>query len=120
MQIAIATANQRDGPCTSAASFEARFRSLAPQDDGCAFVTFLLTVVPVYVTAKMPARPRDVTGDGRLTERARFLRTELVTPFSGGSGNTPGRHYDRSARSSLDWDRLKTGNARQGRVPGSA
>ena len=37
-----------------------------------------------------------------------------------GSGNTPGRHYDRSARSSLDWDRLKTGNARQGRVPGSA
>ena len=25
MQIAIATANQRDGPCTSAASFEARF-----------------------------------------------------------------------------------------------
>jgi hypothetical protein len=39
---------------------------------------------------------------------------------SRGSGNTPGRHYDRSARSSLDWDRLKTGNARQGRVPGSA
>ena len=27
MQIAIATANQRDGPCTSAASFEARCRS---------------------------------------------------------------------------------------------
>jgi|SoimicmetaTmtLAB_FD_contig_51_2292323_length_720_multi_2_in_0_out_0_2 ABC-type sugar transport system permease subunit len=36
----------------------------------------------------MPARPRDVTGDGRLTERARFLRTELVTPFSGGPGST--------------------------------
>ena len=35
----------------------------------------------------MPARSRDVTGDGRLTERVRFLRAELVTPFSGGSAN---------------------------------
>jgi hypothetical protein len=26
-------------------------------------------------------------------------------PFSGGFGFTPGRHHDRSARSSLDWDR---------------
>jgi hypothetical protein len=38
---------------------------------------------------EMPARPRDVTGDGRLTERARFLRTELVTPFSGAPGIRP-------------------------------
>ena len=83
-------------------------------------VTFSLTFVPVYVTRTMPARPRDVTGDGRLTERARFLRAELVTPFSGGSGNTPGRHYDRSARSSLDWDRRKVANTRRGCVPGSA
>jgi hypothetical protein len=28
-----------------------------------------------------------------------------------GSGNTPGRHHDRSARSSLDWDRPSSGNA---------
>ena len=26
-------------------------------------------------------------------------------PPPGGSGKTPGRHHDRSARSSLDWDR---------------
>ena len=31
-------------------------------------------------------------------------------PFSGGSGKTPGRHHDRSARSSLDWDRPVSGN----------
>jgi hypothetical protein len=41
-------------------------------------------------------------------------------PSPGGSGNTPGRHYDRSARSSLDWDRLEAGNTRRGCVPGSA
>jgi hypothetical protein len=34
----------------------------------------------------MPGRPRDVTGDGRLMERVRFLRAGLVTPFSGGPG----------------------------------
>ncbi len=32
--------------------------------------------------------------------------------LSGGSGFTPGRHDDRSARSSLDWDRKAAGNAR--------
>ena len=34
----------------------------------------------------MSARSRDVTGDGRLMARTRFLRPGLVTPFSGGSG----------------------------------
>jgi hypothetical protein len=29
----------------------------------------------------------------------------------GGFGKTPGRHHDRSARSSLDWDRSASGNA---------
>jgi hypothetical protein len=38
----------------------------------------------------------------------------------GGSGDPLGRHYDRSARSSLDWDRLKAGNALQRHVPGKA
>jgi hypothetical protein len=32
-------------------------------------------------------------------------------PSPGGSGKTPGRHHDRSARSSLDWDRPASGNA---------
>ena len=54
-------------------------------------------------------------------------------PFSGGSGLTPGRHHDRSARSSLDWDRKERvtpvepravfrtiGTVRPDRVPGSA
>ena len=54
-------------------------------------------------------------------------------PFSGGSGKTPGRHHDRSARSSLDWDRKERvtpverrtvfrtiGTVRPDRVPGSA
>jgi hypothetical protein len=45
-----------------------------------------LTLVPVCVTYTMSARSRDVTGDGRLMERARFLRPRLVTPFSGGPG----------------------------------
>jgi hypothetical protein len=54
-----------------------------------AFVTFSLTSVPVYVTGTMPVRSRDVTGDGRLMERVRFLRAGLVTPFLGGSGIVP-------------------------------
>jgi hypothetical protein len=38
----------------------------------------------------------------------RPLRAWLVTTHSGGSGTPPERHYDRSARSSLDWDRATT------------
>ena len=54
-------------------------------------------------------------------------------PFSGGSGKTPGRHDDRPARSSLDWDRKERvtpveprtvfrtiGIVRADQVPGSA
>ena len=41
-------------------------------------------------------------------------------PSPGGSGKTPGRHHDRSARSSLDWDRRDAANACKSRVPGSA
>src|SRR5271163_4668197 len=52
------------------------------------------------------ARPgRDVTGDGQLTGWVRCLRAGLVTPFPGGSGHRPAGINDRSARSSLDWDR---------------
>jgi hypothetical protein len=32
---------------------------------------------------------RDVTGDGRLTERVRFLRAGFVTPLPGGLGIGP-------------------------------
>jgi len=118
MQIAIAAANQREAPAPR--PHPSRLAAARTSGRRCTLVTFSLTLVPVYVTGTMPARSRDVTGDGRLTERVRFLRAGLVTPFSGGFGNTPGRHYDRSARSSLDWDRLKMGNAGQGHVPGSA
>ena len=41
-------------------------------------------------------------------------------PLPGGFGNTPGRHYDRSAIGSLDWDRRRRSNGRRNRVPGSA
>src|SRR6185312_10989226 len=52
---------------------------------------------------------------------------EGAVPAGGGRDPAPGRlrdptgrHYDRSARCSLDWDRPKPGNARRGRVAGSA
>src|SRR4051812_7535368 len=35
----------------------------------------------------------------------RRLLLRLVTAAPGGPGTPPGRHQDRSARSSLDWDR---------------
>ncbi len=35
------------------------------------------------------AHRRDVTGDGRLTERVRFLRAGFVTPLPGGLGIEP-------------------------------
>src|SRR6185312_2935332 len=34
----------------------------------------------------------------------RRLRAGLVPPLPGGPGAPPARHYDRAARSSLDWD----------------
>ena len=40
-----------------------------------------------------------------IAERERFPRAERHTPLPGGFGKTPGRHYDRSATLSLDWDR---------------
>jgi hypothetical protein len=36
-----------------------------------------------------------------------------ILPHPGGSGVPLGRHHDRSARSSLDWDRPMAGNARR-------
>jgi hypothetical protein len=50
---------------------------------------------------------RDVTGDGRLTERERCPRAGLVTSLPGGPGKTPGRHDDRPTGSPLDWDRRR-------------
>jgi hypothetical protein len=83
-------------------------------------VTFLLTQVPVsdtYATslAQLTGRqPGDAGGRGECSEGGSSL------PSPGGSGKTPGRHHDRSARSSLDWDRGRAGNTRRSRVPGSA
>jgi hypothetical protein len=44
-------------------------------------------------------------------------RADFAIPHSGGSGHRTGRHDDRSARCSLDWDRPDASSAR---VPGSA
>ena len=46
-------------------------------------------MVPVYVTNTMPARSRDVTGDGRLMERVRFLRAGLVIPSRAARASSP-------------------------------
>jgi hypothetical protein len=51
---------------------------------------------------------------GNTGRQARRPRARLVTSHSGGSGTPPGRHYDRSAGSLLDWDWA------QALVPGSA
>ena len=88
-ELAAAVPAWSDGLCASAASLEARCRS-----------HLRMTVeirVPVCVTYTMSARSRDVTGDGRLMERARFLRPGLVTPFSGGSGIVPSGTTTRGA-----------------------
>jgi len=52
-------------------------------------------------------RLRRLMGDGRGACGVLSQSTH-----SGGSGAPPGRHYDRSARSSLDWDRPKAANGR--------
>src|SRR5262249_15253678 len=49
----------------------------------------------------------------------RRLRARLVTSHPGGPGTPAGRHYDRSARSSLEWDR-GAGLASQEARPGAA
>ncbi len=43
----------------------------------------------------------------RRRSETRSPRAGFVTPLPGGSGTPPGRHDDRPARSSLDWDRRK-------------
>ena len=50
----------------------------------------------------------------------RRLLLRLVTAAPGGPGTPPGRHYDRSAGSRLDWDRLTLSNPQAGQVSGSA
>jgi hypothetical protein len=60
--------------------------------------------------------------EGRFSRRSlkwskvRCLRAGVVTPLPGGSGTPLDRHYDRSARSSLNWDRPIAGNTRVSRV----
>jgi hypothetical protein len=70
-------------------------------------VTFSLTMVLVSDTEVTNlAQPQD---GRRVTPAAGASAVPAgggsSLPFSGGSGKTPGRHDDRSARSSLDWDR---------------
>jgi hypothetical protein len=58
------------------------------------------------------------SGDVRRMEQARRPRARLVTSPPGGPGTPAGRHYDRSARSSLDWDRGSLAAAPRPRKPG--
>jgi hypothetical protein len=53
------------------------------------------------------------------TALARPLRAWLVTTLPGGSGTPLGRHYDRSARSLLNRDRMQQSASREAR-PGVA
>ena len=66
----------------------------------------LLTSVPISVTSRQSRSPKGrqpaTPADGA---RAVPAGGGSSPPLPGGSGNTPGRHDDRSARSSLDWDR---------------
>jgi hypothetical protein len=72
-----------------------------------------LTIVPISDT--------DVTNLAQLQDGRRVTPAAGASavpagggsspPSPGGSGKTPGRHHDRSARSSLDWDRPASGNA---------
>jgi hypothetical protein len=107
----------------------------APQDNDPLRVTFSLTFVPISDTI--------VTNLAHLQDGRRVTPAAGASavpagggsslPFSGGFGFTPGRHHDRSARSSLDWDRTERvtpaekcavfrtiGTVRADRVPGSA
>jgi hypothetical protein len=52
-------------------------------------------------------------------EQARCPRAGLVIPHSGGSGNPPGWHYDRPARSSLPGEPTVTRRASMKRGPGA-
>jgi hypothetical protein len=67
---------------------------------------------------KIPLTKGRLPEASREVERVRFPRADLHS--APGRLRTPsGRHDDRPARSALDWDRWKTGNARQSRVLGS-
>jgi hypothetical protein len=59
------------------------------------------------------------SGVRKATPLARPLRAWLVTTHPGGSGTPLGRHYDRSARSLLDWDRMQKSTSQEAR-PGVA
>ena len=69
-------------------------------------VTFLLTSVPCSVTSRQSRSPKGrqpvTPADGAGAVPAGGGSSP---PHSGGFGKTPGRHDDRSATLSLDWDR---------------
>ncbi len=91
-----------------------RFARLCPGHDAEVYVTFSLTFVPVSVTDGESPSSRDVTGDGRLMERVRFLRAGLVTPLPGGPGIDPAGIMPGARGASL-----KRGSRRGCRVPAS-
>jgi hypothetical protein len=92
------------------------------RDDGVRCVTFSLTLVPFSDTDAMNLA--QLQDGSRVTPAAGASAVPAgggsSLSFSGGSGKTPGRHHDRSARSSLDWDRRDAVNACKSHVPGSA
>src|SRR5271155_2689450 len=71
-----------------------------------------------YILTNQARSAKGVTGDGRLTERVRFLRARFVTTLSGGLGIVPSGTC-RTARCSLHW--CRRGSSRLDPViPGSA
>ncbi len=67
-----------------------------------------------YIYHRISLNYRTAAGDPGCPERVRFPRAGARHLCSrAANGKTPGRHYDRSATLSLDWDRSPSGNARR-------
>jgi hypothetical protein len=72
----------------------------------------------IVLKEKIPLSKGRLPEASREVERVRCSRADLQSA-PGRLWTPSGRHDDRPARSALDWDRRKTGNTRQSRVPGS-
>jgi len=65
-----------------------------------------------YICHRISLNYRTAAGDPGCPERVRFPRAGARHLRSrAANGKTPGRHYDRSATLSLDWDRSPSANA---------
>ena len=67
-----------------------------------------LSYIPIPSRSRKGRRPVTPAGGARAVPAGGGSSPSL----SGGSGDTPGRHHDRSAALPLDWDRPSAGNTR--------